>query len=151
MLFNNKYIRLIGLHVLIAIMVFGFRFLSKVYFIVLLVYFIYVIINANQKTRGVQVLIACAYIVGCEVFLRMTGGNIGYEVAKYLVIVFVFIGMLFDGINSRSFPYFIFLFLLFPAIFVTGATATFDTNIRTAVMFNLSGPFCLAGGFFILL
>ncbi len=125
-------------------MVFGFRFLSKVYFIILLVYFIYVIIYANRRRRGVQVLIACAYIVGCEVFLRMTGGNFLYEVAKYLVILFVFIGMIFDGINSRSFPFFIFLFLLFPAIFVTGANATFDTNIRTAVMFNLSGPFCLA-------
>lgn len=144
MLFKDKYIKLIVLHVLIGVMVYGLRFTSKVYFIFLLVYFLIDIINSNKRRRVVHVLIACSYIVGCEVFLRMTGGNFLYEVAKYLVIVFVFIGMLFDGINSRSFPFFIFLILLIPAIFVTGATATFDTNIRTAVMFNLSGPICLA-------
>jgi hypothetical protein len=144
MFLNNKYIRSIGLHVLIGILVFGLKFFSKVYFIILLIYFIIIIVNSSRKRRVVQILIACSYIVGCEVFLRMTGGNFLYEVAKYLVIVFVIIGMLFDGINSRAFPYFIFLLLLFPAVFVTGATATFDTNIRTAIMFNLSGPLCLA-------
>jgi hypothetical protein len=125
-------------------MVFGLRFSSKIYLLFLFIYFLYVIINSKRDKRVVQILIACSYIVGCEVFLRMTGANILYEVAKYLVIVFVFIGMLFDGISSKAFPYFIFLLLLVPAIFVTGATATFDTNIRTAVMFNLSGPICLA-------
>jgi len=144
MFLNNRYIRLIGLHVLIGILVFGLKFLSKVYFIILLIYFVTTIVNSSRKRRVVQVLIACSYIIGCEVFLRMTGGNFLYEVAKYLVIAFVFIGMLFDGINGRAFPYFIFLILLFPAVFVTGATATFDTNIRTAIMFNLSGPLCLA-------
>ena len=144
MSFNDKYIRLIGLHVLIGIVVFGLRFMSKIYFIFLLIYFIYVIIYSKRNRRVVQVLIACSYIVGCEVFLRMTGGNFLYEAAKYLVIVFIMMGMLFDGINSRSFPFFIFLILLIPAVFVTGATASFDTNIRTAVMFNLSGPLCLA-------
>ncbi|MBT8394882.1 MAG: O-antigen ligase domain-containing protein, partial [Bacteroidia bacterium] len=144
MIFKNKYLGLIGLHILIGLLVFGINVSSKVYFIVLLLYFLNSIINSSKNRRAVHVLIACSYIVGCEVFLRMTGGNFLYEVAKYLIIVFVFIGMMYDGINGRSFPYFIFLLLLFPAIFVTGATATFDTNLRTAVMFNLSGPFCLA-------
>ncbi len=141
---NTKYIKLIALHVLIGIIVFGLKIMSKVYFITILLYFTYKIINAQKHKRGVQVLIACAYIVGCEVFLRMTDGNFLYEIAKYLVIFFVFMGMLFDGIKDKSYPYFIFLILLIPAIFVTSANATFDTNIRTAVMFNLSGPICLA-------
>lgn len=143
MLSNKLYIRLIGFHVLLGLMIFGLKFLSKVYFIFVLIYFINLIVNSKRNRRVVNILIACSYIVGCEVFFRMTGGNLLYEAAKYLVILFVFIGMLSDGINGRSFPYFIFLILLFPAIFVTGATATFDTNVRTAVMFNLSGPFCL--------
>ena len=143
-MFKSKYFWLIALHVLIGVLIFALKFLAKVYFIVLLIYFIYHIINARKDLRNTQVLIACAYIVGCEVFLRMTGGNIGYEAAKYVVIGFVFIGMLFDGISTKSFPYFIFLILLFPSVFVTSANATFDTNIRTAVMFNLSGPICLA-------
>ncbi len=98
------------LHVLIGIIVFGLRISSKVYLLFLFIYFLYVIINSKRDKRVVQILIACSYIVGCEVFLRMTGGNLLYEVAKYLVIVFVFIGMLFDGISSKSFPYFLFSF-----------------------------------------
>ncbi len=141
---NDKYIKLIALHILFGLLVFGLKVLSKVYFVAILIYFTYSILNAKRNTRGVQVLIACSYIVGCEVFLRMTQGNFLYEVAKYLVIVFIFIGMLFDGIKNKSFPYFVFLFLLIPSVFVTGMNATFDTNIRTAVMFNLSGPICLA-------
>ncbi len=141
---NNKYLWLIALHVLIGALVFALKVLSKVYFIVLLIFFINKIVNSQKSTRSTQILIACAYVVGCEVFFRMTGGNIGYEAAKYMVIGFVFIGMLFDGISTKSFPYFIFLILLFPSVFVTGANATFDTNIRTAIMFNLSGPICLA-------
>jgi hypothetical protein len=144
MISKNKYLWLIAIHVIIGVMIFALKFLSKVYIIFLLIFFLYNIINANKRTRVTHILIASSYIVGCEVFLRMTGGNLLYEVAKYLVIVFVFIGMLFDGIKDRSFPYFIFLILLFPAVFITGATATSDTNIRTAVMFNLSGPLCLA-------
>lgn len=141
---KKKYLWLIALHVLIGALVFVLKVLSKVYFIVLLIFFINKIINSKKSNRSTQVLIACSYIVGCEVFLRMTGGNIGYEAAKYMVIAFVFIGMLFDGISIKSYPYFIFLILLFPSVFVTGANVTFDTNIRTAVMFNLSGPICLA-------
>lgn len=144
MISNNKYLWLVGIHVIIGILIFALKLLSKVYFIFLLIFFLYNIVNSSKRTRVAHILIACAYIVGCEVFLRMTGGNFLYESAKYLVIVFVLLGMLFDGINSRSFPFFIFLLLLLPAIFVTSANATFDTNIRTAVLFNLSGPICLA-------
>lgn len=144
MINDKKYLWLVGIHVIIGILIFALKLLSKVYFIFLLIFFLYSIVNATKRTRVVRILIACAYIVGCEVFLRMTGGNFLYESAKYLVIVFVLLGMLFDGINSQSYPYFIFLLLLLPAIFVTSANATFDTNIRTAIMFNLSGPLCLA-------
>ncbi len=141
---NNKYIILIAFHLIIGGLVYSTKIFAKIYFISISLYFFYSIINASKNKRSVQVLIACSYIVGCEVFLRMTGGNFFYEGAKYLVIVFVFLGMLFDGIKNNSFPYFIFLILLIPGVFVTGANATLDTNIRTAIMFNLSGPICLA-------
>ena len=36
-----------------------------------------------------MVLSSTAYLVGAEVFLRMTGGNIGYESGKYAVMMFM--------------------------------------------------------------
>lgn len=141
---KNKYISLVGLHFVIGLLIYSAKFLSKVYFIFILLFFLYRIFNAKRNRRSVEILIACAYVVGCEVLLRMTGGNFLYEIAKYLVIIFVTIGMFTEGIKSRSFPFFIFLLLLVPGIFVTSVNATFETNIRTAIMFNLSGPICLA-------
>jgi len=140
---DSKYIRLIIFHVLIGFFVYGFEFLSKVYFIAIVVFFGFKILNSSSDKRYIQVLVAASYVVGCEVFLRMTDGSFLYEASKYLVILFIFMGMLFDGIKNKAFPYFLYLLLLIPAIIVAGANADYDTNIRTAIAFNLSGPVCL--------
>lgn len=140
---NKKYIVLILLHVLIGLLIYGFRDLSKVFFISTFVYFIFAIINSSHEKRPTKVLMACAYIVGSEVFLRMTGGNFLYEASKYIVIVFIFIGMLFDGIRNKAFPFFLYLLLLIPGIFVGGSSISYTTNFRKAMAFNLSGPVCL--------
>lgn len=101
------------------------------------------IVNATPKTRFFRVLLACAYVLGSEVLLRMTHGNFFYEIAKYLVIVFVLLGMLFEGFKMKALPYFLYILLLVPGIFVLGTSVSYDTNIRTAIAFNLSGPICL--------
>ena len=143
MFLNNIYIRLIGLHALIGVLIFLIKPLSKLYFIVIVVYFLMKIFNSRQKNRVILVLIACAYVAGSDVFLRMTGGNFLYESAKYLIIVFVVIGLFFDGIKGSSFPYLIYLLLLIPGIFMAGLNVGYNTNIRTAIAFNLGGPVCL--------
>lgn len=140
---RNNYIGLVVLHVLIGILIFLFEPLSKLYFLVIVCYFLFKIINSRRNDKVVQVLIACAYIVGCDVFLRMTDGNFLYEISKYLIILFVVIGLFFDGIKNLAFPYLIYMFLLIPGIFVAGMNVRYNTNIRTAIAFNLGGPVCL--------
>ena len=85
---------------------------------------------------------ACSYVVGAEVFLRMTGGSFLYETSKYLVILFCLFGIV--GIRLKQpIPYIIYIFLLIPGILVAGFNITEQTTIRTAIAFNLSGPVCL--------
>ncbi len=140
---KDNYIKLIGLHVLIGILIFLFEPLSKLYFLVIASYFFIKIISSKRDVRVVQILMACAYVVGCDVFLRMTGGNFLYEISKYLIIIFIVIGLFYDGIKNSAFPYLIYLFLLIPGIFAAGMNVGYDTNFRTDIAFSLGGPVCL--------
>jgi hypothetical protein len=137
------YINAIGLHVLIGMLIYFNEGLAKLYFIIAFTYFLVKIILAPQSSKIYLVLTACAYFVGAEVLFRMTGGSFSYEAGKYLVIFFVLIGMFYKGISGSAFPYFLYLLLLVPSIFVASTTLSFDANFRTNISFVLSGPVCL--------
>ena len=90
-----------------------------------------------------NVLLACAYFCGIEILLRMTKGGLAYEASKYLVIVFVLMGMFYKGVSNKAYAYFIYLLLLIPAIVVASSTLSLGANFRTSITFVLSGPVCL--------
>jgi len=141
---TNRYIKLISLHLFLGLIIYAVPFLSKIYLIGILVFFTRVILSSKGSQKTVNVLIACSYIVGAEVFLRMTGGNLLYEASKYSVIAFLFLGMLIgDTSGKNSYPYIIYLLLLLPGILVAYFNLNYNTNFRKAVAFNLSGPICL--------
>lgn len=117
--------------------------LAKLYFAAALLYFLYRIIISPNHLKTFEVLKACAYFVGAEVFFRMTRGAISYEAGKYLVIVFMIMGMFYKGISGKAYPYFLYILLLIPSIFVASTTLSFDANFRTNIAFVLSGPVCL--------
>ncbi len=117
--------------------------LAKLYFALALLFFMYRIIMAPDNLKTIEVLKACAYFVGAEVLLRMTKGAIAYEASKYLVILFVVMGMFYRGVSGKAYPYFIYLMFLVPSIFVASTTLSFDANFRTNIAFVLSGPVCL--------
>lgn len=106
-------------------------------------FFLLTVINSKSNQRFPKVLMACAYFMGAEVFLRMTDGAFFYETSKYLVIAFVILGMLFDGFKLKAMYYLVYILLLLPGIFMAGVAVGYTTNIRTAIAFNLSGPVCL--------
>ena len=137
-----NYLYLIGFHVIIGILIFMMPFLSKIYGYGIYIFWLWYIIKSQNKND--EVLIAAAYIVGSEVFLRMTGGNPLYEITKYGVILFLFVGMYFSGFSKGALPYWIFLILLVPGVIISTFVLDFDTNIRKAIAFNISGPVCLA-------
>lgn len=90
-----------------------------------------------------MVLMGCAYLTGAEVIFRMTDAGLFYESSKYFIILYILVGMFYDGISNRSYPYLIFLLLLLPSIIVAATTIGADSDLRKNIAFVLSGPFCL--------
>lgn len=131
------------MHIALGFLIFLNESIAKAYFFIALFYFLYRIITVADSKKTFEVLKACAYFVGAEVFFRTTKGAISYEAGKYTVIIFVLIGMFYRGISGRAYPYFIYLMLLIPSIFVASTTLSFDANFRTNIAFVLSGPVCL--------
>ena len=136
-----SYLYLILFHVLIGGLGYLLPFTSKIYGYSIFVFWtIYII---KKQNRNNEVLLAAAYIVGSEVFLRMTGGNPLYEISKYGVMVFMLLGMYYSGFSKGAVPYWIFLLLLVPSVVISVFVLNFDTVIRKTVAFNISGPVCL--------
>ena len=96
-----------------------------------------------RKNANNEALFVAAYIVGAEVFLRMTEGNLFEQFAKYGVMGILLIGMIYRGFSKNALPYWIFGLLLLPAIFLSFFTLNFDTDIRKAITFNIIGPITL--------
>jgi hypothetical protein len=136
------YLNLILFHVGIGFLVFLFPFVSKIYGYAIFILGAFYIIKKQNKNN--EALMAAAYVVGSEVFLRMTGGNPLYEISKYGVMVFIFIGMYFSGFSKGATPYWIFILLLVPSVVLSTFVLDFETDIKNAIAFNISGPVCLA-------
>jgi hypothetical protein len=136
------YLNLILFHVGIGFLVFLFPFISKIYGYAIFIFGTLYVIKTQNKNN--EALMAAAYIVGSEVFLRMTHGNPLYEISKYGVMVFIFIGMYFSGFSKGATPYWIFLLLLVPSVVLSSFVLDFETDIKNAIAFNISGPVCLA-------
>lgn len=137
-----SYISLLIIHAIIALVIFVFPFLSKIY--ALLIPVIGFFIVYRTKNRNNEVLLIAAYMVGIEVFLRMTGGNFNNEFVKVNVIFFMLLGIIYNNFSINAFIYCVFLLLLIPGILMTSSTTDFNLDIRKLLVFNLSGPVCLA-------
>ena len=138
---NQFYLYLILLHVVIGALGFVLPFTTKIYGYFIFIFGLYYIIKSQNSNN--EALMAAAYVVGSEVFLRMTGGNPLYEISKYGVMVFLLIGMYYSGFSKGAGPYWTFLLLLVPSVVISTFALNFDTNIRKAIAFNISGPVCL--------
>jgi hypothetical protein len=138
---DQFYLYLILLHIVIGALGFVLPFTTKIYGYSIFIFGLYYIIKSQNRNN--EALIVAAYVVGSEVFLRMTGGNPLYEISKYGVMVFILLGMYYSGFSKGAAPYWIFLLLLVPSIVISTFVLDFDTNIRTTIAFNISGPVCL--------
>lgn len=118
-------------------------FLSLIYFLGLFFFFIYKIVKYPKSPFWI--LAGSAYITGAEIFLRMTKGMIFYETGKYMVILFMLMGMYHQGFKLKAWPYLFYLALLLPGVYVTYLGMNFtDVSFRKTILFNLSGPLSLA-------
>jgi len=96
----------------------------------------------KSKNRNEEAMIFSAYLVGSEVFIRMTGGFVFYETGKYAVILFLLLGV-FTGEFKQKFAtqYLFYMMLLLLGIVFTQVPE--GESLRKAIIFNLSGPFVL--------
>ncbi|MTH17562.1 O-antigen ligase family protein [Flavobacterium sp. LC2016-01] len=132
---------LILFHFLIALAVFVLPVLSKLYALIIPIAGIYLV--NKTKNRNNEVLLVCAYLVGVEVFLRMTGGNFNNEYVKFNLVFFMFLGMIYSSFSPSSFIYWFFLILLIPCILITASVDQINIDVKKLLFFNLSGPVCL--------
>ena len=138
---SNQYIKFVLIHLVIGLLIYFVPFVSKLYAIsIILVGYRYVILRKNTNNEALYV---AAYIVGAEVFLRMTEGNLFEQYAKYGVMGVLLIGMFFKGFSKNAILYWIFGMLLLPSIFLSFFTLNFETDIRKAITFNIIGPITL--------
>jgi hypothetical protein len=139
---EKNYFLLILIHAILGFVIYLAPILSKFYGV--LIFFVCIYFIIKTKNRNNEVLYASAYIVGSEVFLRMTDGNPNHEFSKYSVMIFLSIGMIYSGFSKNAVPYWIYLLLLIPGVILATQTLNLTTvDIRKTIAFNISGPVCL--------
>ncbi len=138
---NKHYLALLFSHVLLGILIFFVPFLAKIYGYAILGIGVFIVVMTKNKNN--EVLYICSYIVGSEVFLRMTDGSPNHEFGKYSIIVFMLLGMMYSGFSKYATPYWIFLVLLIPSIFIASENIAYDLDFKNKIAFNISGPICL--------
>lgn len=113
--------------------------LSKIYlFLIVLVGFYFVVKNKNRNN---EILYVIAYIAGSEVLLRATTANMLYEFGKYAMLFFTLLGFFYNGFPKIKNPYWIYLLLLLPSVFVS--LMYLDGNLRRKISFEILGPVCM--------
>ena len=135
---NNKLIA-IGIHILIGFAAtFGFFPTPYAYLIIALA----VGVTIFSSNRNEEALLLASYLVGVEVFLRMTKGAPLFETGKYSVILVLLLGLIL-GPSKQKFTlcYIIYILLLMLGIVLTQVPA--GESLRKSIAFNLSGPFML--------
>ncbi|APG66410.1 hypothetical protein LPB136_04625 [Tenacibaculum todarodis] len=136
---TNTEITLLIIHIVIGFFA-TFSTFSKLYNIVIVAAGFFILLRT--KNRNEEAFMLASYLVGAEVFLRMTGGSVVYEIGKYGVALFLILGMFF-GNEKKTAPvsYIFYVMLLFLGIILT--EVPFGESIRKAIVFNLSGPILL--------
>ncbi|MBN2868121.1 MAG: O-antigen ligase family protein [Flavobacteriaceae bacterium] len=140
---DKHYLKILGFHVVIGLLIFMFKILGELYFYGIVSYFFIRIIGAKPNLKAFEIVKACAYILGAEVILRMTGSGLFYESCKYLVIVFCVMGLFYRGFHFKASSYLLYIALLIPSVYVSLYVLDIGNDIRKAIAFNLSGPVTL--------
>jgi O-antigen ligase len=135
----------IGLHVVLAFVIYYFPVSAKIYSIFITLWVFFTVFTAQKKDSYIFLM---AYVVGSEVLTRMSGGLFFHETHKYLIMVLA-LGYIFRfGIKKTAWIFIIYLLLLMPGIIYSmileANTPSFlIENIRKNILFNISGPLAL--------
>jgi len=95
----------------------------------------------QNRNKHEEAALWASYLAGMEVFYRMTGQSVFWELGKYGVVLFLVLGLLMGGRQVR-YTYGLYFLLLIPSIGI-GAYTDF-AQARDMISFSLSGQLCLA-------
>lgn len=113
---------------------------AKIYSVLIVVFGVLFIIKTKNEHN--EAVLWSAYIVGAEVLFRMSGGLFLYELSKYAVLLFLFVGLYVEQkAHHISVTYLVYILLLL--IGIAFVNIPFTESIRKAIAFNLSGPILL--------
>lgn len=89
--------------------------------------------------------VAClsAYIVGAEVFWRMTQATVFYEYGKYLLCLILLISIVRTRSARFALPAALYFLLMIPGLFIAYDEFMHFDDMRKLISFNLSGPLSL--------
>jgi len=136
---KNIELTFIFLHIALGFVIYYVPFSSKL--ISFLVVFLSIFLVLFSKNKVLAVLLTCAYVATSDVFFRMTGGLFFYELHKYLLIVLVLIGFIFDQVKVKGQMYLVYVGLLLLTIVFTAYD--YNDEVRKMIAFNLAGPVSL--------
>lgn len=100
----------------------------------------YIIKSRNRNNEAVY---WTAYYAALEVLLRVTGGTVGYEMAKYVAIFFLILGEFLNPGSNKKKIWILFCLLLLPGLLLTDYSTD---NIGEIIRASLAGPVLLAVG-----
>ncbi len=138
-LFTENKLKLILIHIVIGFLG-QFPMLPKLYGVLIVA--VGAISIYTSKNRREEALMFSGYIVGAEVFLRMTKGLFLYETGKYSVLLFLILGLFFGRNTNKPNVLFVFYILLL-LLGITFTSVPVGESIRNQIAFNLSGPIVL--------
>ena len=134
----------IAIHVVIGFLVTILPF-AKIYPLFILIIGIYIIYSSRNKNE--EALYLVSYLVGAEVFIRMSDGFLLYETGKYGIILFSLLGIIWGPVKQKTSISFL-VYVLFLVIGIVFTQVPLGESLRKSIAFNLSGPISL--GFFAL-
>lgn len=135
------YLYLLALHAFFGLLLFLIPGLGNMFALAILAFGVYYISQSGNKNN--EALLMAAYVISAEIMLRMTGSGFINEYGKFTVMLFLLLGMLYSGFSRNALLYWLFLFLLVPGLVLSTITLDWTTDVKKAIVFNISGPICL--------
>ena len=136
---DNKLIA-IGVHIAFGFFATAFGFFPSLYGYLAIILALGITVFSENKNE--EAFLLASYIVGVEVFLRMTKGAPLFETGKYVVSLILLIGLVVGPAKQKfTLSYIIYILILMLGIVLTEVPA--GESIRRSIVFNLSGPFML--------
>ena len=117
----------------------------KLFWVLIIGFFIFII--TFKKNKNEEALYLASYLVGAEVFIRMSDGFLLYETGKYAIILFSLLGIIWGPVKQKTSISFL-VYVLFLVIGILFTQVPLGESLRKSIAFNLSGPISL--GFFAL-